>query len=90
MVFKLILEPFFGFVQTILLLIPELPGMPTDLLNGCNNFLDLIFSNIGLLNIFIPINLIKVVIPLVLVIVNFDHIYKFLMWCVRKIPFNIN
>lgn len=68
-------------------IIPDLPGFPSNLSNSINNFLDLFFSNLGLLNFFIPLSTIKIAIPLIIVIVNFDRIYHFVRWVIRKIPF---
>lgn len=73
-------------IQAILSLIPSLPDLPADLVEGANGFINLIFDNVGLLGLFIPIATIKVVVPLILVIVNFDKIYRLVIWTLKKIP----
>lgn len=80
-------------VQSILLvfnILPNLPQMPTSIVNGIDTFFDVIFNNLGLLNMFIPLSTIKVVVPLVIVIVNFKHIYFFCLWLLHKIPLSID
>lgn len=73
-------------IEVVLSLLPNLPSLPDELLSSAYSFIDLIFDNVGLLGLFIPISTIKVVVPLVLVIVNFDKIYKFTLWVLNKIP----
>lgn len=64
----------------------NIPGFPDDILNGLYNFLDLIFNNLTLLGFFIrPITL-QIVIPILIILLNFDKIYKFTMWILKKIP----
>lgn len=64
----------------------NIPGFPDDMLNGLYNFLDLIFNNLTLLGFFIrPITL-QIVIPILIILLNFDKIYKFTMWILKKIP----
>lgn len=73
-------------IEVVLSLLPDIPSLPEELLSSAYSFIDLIFDNVGLLGLFIPISTIKVVVPLVLVIVNFDKIYKLTMWVLNKIP----
>lgn len=73
-------------IEVILSILPDMPSLPDELLSSAYSFIDLIFDNVGLLGLFIPISTIKVVVPLVLVIVNFDKIYKLTIWVLNKIP----
>lgn len=73
-------------IQAILSLIPNLPDLPSGLVEGANGFINLIFDNVGLLGLFVPISTIKVVVPLILLIVNFDKIYRLVIWLLKKIP----
>lgn len=73
-------------IQSILSLIPNLPDLPKNLLEGANGFINLIFDNVGLLGLFIPVSTIKIVVPLILLIVNFDKIYRLVVWTLKKIP----
>lgn len=73
-------------IEVVLSLLPDIPSLPEELLSSAYSFIDLIFDNVGLLGLFIPISTIKVVVPLVLLIVNFDKIYKLTLWVLNKIP----
>lgn len=53
----------------------------TDLLSTASS------SCIGFIDLFIPWNVVKVLIPIAIVIINAEHIYNFIMWVLRKIPF---
>lgn len=65
----------------------NLPDMPVEITSSINSFLDLIFNNLSLLGIFIrPITL-MIVVPLILILINFEMVYKIIIWIVRKIPF---
>lgn len=86
MILENLLNILFSSLEVILSILPDIPSLPDELLSSAYSFIDLIFDNVGLLGLFIPISTIKVVVPLVLVIVNFDKIYKLTMWVLNKIP----
>ena len=64
----------------------NLPDLPETLTNGLDTFLDLIFENAGVLGFFVRPLTITIVIPVVIIIVNFDKVYKLTMWILKKIP----
>lgn len=80
--FSLILE-LFNFILEIL---PDIPNMPEDLTNALNNYTQLIFDNSSVVSFFLPMNIVKIAIPLVIVIINFDYIYNAIIWILKKIP----
>lgn len=65
----------------------NLPPFPGDLTSSINSFLDLIFNNLSLLGFFIRPATLVVGIPVLIILLNFDEVYKFTMWILRKIPF---
>lgn len=65
----------------------NIPSFPAELTASIDNFLDLIFDNLSLLGFFIRPTTLKVVIPVLLIVINFELIYKLIMWIVRKLPF---
>lgn len=67
-------------------LLDVLPDFPSELVAALNSFFDLIFDNMSLLGFFLPLTTVKILIPLMLVVINFEHIYAFIMWVIRKIP----
>lgn len=65
----------------------NLPPFPETLTSSISSFLDIIFGNLSLLGFFIrPITL-TIVIPVLIILLNFEDVYKFTMWILRKIPF---
>lgn len=70
--------------------LPNIPRFDTSILGSLNTYIDMIFNNLGLLGFFIHINTIKVLVPLVIIVVNFDKIYHFIMWLIKKLPLSID
>lgn len=69
----------------------SLPSLPTEITDSIEGFLFLIFSNLQLLGFFIPPFVIFTAVPLLIIAVNFERVYKLTMWILRKIPFfNMN
>ena len=67
-------------------LLPDIPNFDSGVLNSLNGFINLIFDNLDLLGFFIDIELVGALIPWLVIILNFEHIYDFIMWIIRKIP----
>lgn len=74
-------------ITMILGILPDIVSVPDVVVDGINSFLDIIFNNLDLLNVFVPVSTIKLVIPIAIIIMNFEHIYKLIMWIIKKIPF---
>ena len=68
-------------------IIPKIPDLPKSLHDSLFTYLDLIFdSGANLISLFIRVDTIKIVIPILIIIINADKIYQVIMWVVRKIP----
>ena len=65
----------------------NIPAFPEDLKNNINSFLDLIFGNLSMLGFFVRPTTLKIVVPLLIIVINFKYIYKISMWLIKKIPF---
>lgn len=65
----------------------NIPAFPETLTSSINTFLDLIFDNITLLGFFIRPATLTISIPILLILLNFEEVYKITMWVLRKIPF---
>lgn len=77
--FETLIHLLFGWIN--------IPAFPQSLEDSVNNFLDLIFENLNLLDFFIRFETLRIIIPLFLFMINFKYIYKLVMWLIRKIPF---
>lgn len=47
---------------------------------------DMLESSQSLINLFLPWGIVKFGLPIIIVVMNFEHIYSFIMWVIRKIP----
>lgn len=64
-----------------------LPDFPDSFKTSVNTYMGYIFNNLQLIYLFIrPITL-KTAVPVFVAILNFDKLYKLVMFIVRKIPF---
>lgn len=86
MITKLLIDMVFALLQVVFGWF-SLPDFPASFTSSINSFLDLLFSNLSLLGLFIRQNTITVIIPVLIGILAFEHIYEFVMWILRKIPF---
>lgn len=65
----------------------NIPAVPQSITNSINIFLNLVFENLSLLGFFIRPTTLKILIPLIILALNFKYIYKFIMWFLHKLPF---
>lgn len=65
----------------------SLPAFPAEFTTVIDDFLDIIFDNVSLLSFFIRPTTLQILVPAIIVVINFEKIYKFVMWILRKIPF---
>ncbi len=86
MIIELFIKLCSTFVLFIYSLLPDVPAFPQTLLNSVNKVFDIIFSNLTLLPMFIRIDTIKILVPLLIIVINFEYIYNLVMWVLRKIP----
>ena len=85
----MILETILNLLKNLLFFVfnwINLPSMPETFVNSVNSFLNLIFNNLTILGFFVRIETIKIAIPILIILINFDKIYKLTIWILRKIP----
>lgn len=79
-------EMFFKVITALLNWI-KLPHISESFFDVINEYLNLILGDgIAIFNFFVPQNIYKVCIPIVLTITAFKYGYFFVMWILRKIP----
>lgn len=86
----MILEALLNLIQLLLNVVfgwINIPQFPVELTSSIDSFLDLIFENLSLLGFFIRPVTLTVAIPLLIILLNFDKIYKLAMFIIKKIPF---
>lgn len=65
----------------------NIPQVPDTLIDSINSFLNLIFDNLSLLGFFVRPTTLKILVPLIIIVINFKYIYKFIIWFLKKLPF---
>lgn len=86
----MIIEGLLNLIKTLLFAVfswINLPAFPEGLTSSINSFIDLIFDNLTLLGFFIRPATIAIIVPALVILLNFDQIYKLTMWILKKIPF---
>lgn len=86
MIISALLSVIGGILNFLFNLLPDLPQLPSLIITTINNVVNLIFDNVSVIGFFIPLNVVKVLIPLVIIVVNFRYIYGIIMWIIKKIP----
>ena len=75
---KVLINLLFGWVS-----LPQVPEAVTSVVDTLFTYMQ---QGVGILWLFVPQTLVRVLLPLVIVVHNFDHLYKLGMWILRKIP----
>lgn len=90
MILEAIINLITALLKFVLNLLPNVPAIPGALMTSLDNVFNTIFSHLDLLGIFVRIDTIKILVPLVVVAYNFEHIYHFALWIIKKIPLSID
>ena len=80
--FNLFANAFINLIE----LLPTLPNIPNQIMRDINGVINLIFDNVGLFGLFIPLNTIKLLVPIFITGWTFFHLYDLIMWVIEKIP----
>ena len=75
-----------GILDLIYTLAGALPSFSPEITNAVNTFFDFIFSAVGLISIFVDINMIKILVPIVIGIINLENIVRLVVFIIKKIP----
>ena len=86
MILKLLFELVIGLLEIVFGWV-SFPQLPSAVMDGIYNMLAFLRSGMGFVWLIIPRELVLVVLPIVLIIDNFDRLYSVVMWILKKIPF---
>lgn len=85
MITEAILSGFYSVVTTILSLLPDIPQIPNEISNGLSMITSLIGQTVGTISyLYTPWVLIGVF-TILIAIINFEMIYKLVLWVYHKI-----
>lgn len=76
-----------GIIDVLFMMLDVLPNFPTKVITVINSVFDLMFSAVNLVGVFLDFNMVRTLIPIVILILNFDKIVKLIIFAVKKIPF---
>lgn len=68
----------------------NLPSFPENAQKAIDTYLGYVFDNLDFLSFFINVSTLKTISLIAIVLFSFEHIYKIMMWIVRKIPLSID
>lgn len=78
-----IIKLLFDLVFSIL---PSLPAFPESLSSSIEYVLNIVFDTASLIGLFVHLDTVRVLLPLAIVVINFNRIYQIVMWIIKKIP----
>lgn len=86
----MILEAVFNLVSGLVKIVfgwINLPDLPDSITSVIDELFALISGSVGIIGIFVDLNMVKILFPVLLIVINFDEVWKFTMFILRKIPF---
>lgn len=86
MIIEGLLELIYGLFEIIFSFI-ELPPLPVEIQNVIDTAVSYMLGGIGFLKVFIDFDFLGILVPIVIIIINLDKIWKLVMFVLRKIPF---
>lgn len=82
-----IISGFFGWVFSPILSLLDFPVLPAEVTQVIQTGIGYISAGLGILNWFVPINLITPAVAVFAACWAIEHGYTLVMWVLRKIPF---
>lgn len=86
MIIEGLLNLFVGLLEVVFswVNVPELPASVTSVID---ELFDILAGSVGLLSIFIDFDMVRLLLPVLVIVINFDEAWKLTMFILRKIPF---
>lgn len=75
-----------GLIDILNSMLGVLPSFSPQITNAVDGMFNIMFSGVNLVGIFLDINMLKILIPLAIAIINADKIIKLVMFVLKKIP----
>ena len=86
----MIVQAVFDLVKNVIKLVfgwINLPDMPEAVTSVVDELFALLRGSVGMMGIFLDLKMLKILLPVLLIVINFEHVWKFTMFILRKIPF---
>lgn len=85
MITEFLLGVFYNFSTFIIGLFPNLPAMPAQITSGTNGVITIIGNTVGVISYIYTPFILTTVFVILIAIINFDVIYKLVLWIYHKI-----
>lgn len=86
MIFVSLANALFVIFSTLLGFI-NIPAFPIEFSTNVNQYIDMFINNgMSLLTFFVPSQIIKIGLPLVIVLIFAEQLYALVIWIIKKIP----
>lgn len=86
MIIMTLLTVFISVVLWPITLIPSLPALSEDITNGLDTLIANLTMPLGIMHMFLGTSFFTIVIPLIVVLLNFELAMGSIMWVLKKIP----
>ena len=86
MIIEGILNLLVGLIETVFGWV-SLPQLPDSVLSVVDELFEILAGSVGLLSIFIDFSMVRLLLPVLIIVINFDEAWKLTMFILRKIPF---
>ena len=83
----MILESVFNLISGLIKIVFGWINLPDSVTSIIDELFSLISGSMGIIGIFIDLNMVKILLPVLLIVINFDEVWKFTMFILKKIPF---
>ena len=87
MIIKGLFNLIYSFLSVILTPFEIIPDVPHVVQLSVSNYMTFITAPVRILLFFTDVNVVKALIPVVLVVINMEHIWDGIMWVLKKLPF---
>jgi len=75
-----------GIMNTLYSLLGVLPHFDSSIVSSVDSVFEIMFDSIDLVGVFVDFKMVRILIPVVIAIINFDRILKIVMFVIKKIP----
>lgn len=89
MIIESIIKALFGLVKLVFGWI-DLPDMPSAITSVVDELFNLFSGAVGLLGMFVDLQFVAVLVPVLILVINFDKVYRLTMFILHKLPIGIN
>lgn len=90
MIFNVLFGAISTLIQTVFGVLPELPDMPTGITNALETATDFIIYGVRVISSMIGWEFMLIVMPILIILANFNWIYHLTIWILRKLPIGVN